>query len=71
MDIYDDQTYGLKTKGGYMDEYGCGSIGVRNIYHIIYSKMWFYQFINGVAFRWYSVLWCIISLLMCIGIWKK
>ena len=29
-DLYDGQTYDLK-KGGYMEEYGCGSSGVWNI----------------------------------------
>ena len=54
-----------------MDDDGCGYGGVWNIYHMIYFTMWFCQFINGIAFRWYSVLWCIIYLLMWIDIWRK
>ena len=53
-----------------MDEYGCGSVGFWNIYHIIYFTMWLSRFINGISFRWDYVLLCILSLLIWIVIWK-
>ena len=54
-----------------MDEYGCGSIGLWNIYYIIYLTLWLSRFINGIASMWDYMLWCIVSLLMWTGIWKK
>ena len=54
-----------------MDEDGCGSVGVSNIYQILLFKMWLSKFINGIASMWDCVLWCIVSLLVWIGIWKK
>ena len=54
-----------------MEEDRWCSVGVWNIYHIIYFTMWLSHFINAIDFRWYYVLWCIFSLLVWIGIWKK
>ena len=30
--------------------------------------MWFFQFITGITSKWYYFIWCIIALLMCIGV---
>ena len=54
-----------------MYEYGCVSAGVWNIYHIIYLTLWLSRFINGIYSMWDYVLWCLVFLLMWIGIWKK
>ena len=58
-----------------MDEGGCGSSGVWNICSYIpldeCGSLWLFQFITGVTFKWYYVLWFIISLMVCIGLWTK
>ena len=71
MDMYMTVRLMVLKKGGYTDKDGCGSVGVWNIYHNIWFTMWFCQFINCIAFRWYYVLWCIVSILMWIGILEK
>ena len=34
-------------------------------------RMWFFQFITGIYFKWDYVMWHIVALLVWIGIWKK
>ena len=34
-------------------------------------SMRLFQFITGIAFKWYCVLWRIIDLPVWIGLWKK
>ena len=38
---------------------------------IFHFTMWFFQFITGINFEWNYVMWRIISLLVCIGLWTK
>ena len=39
--------------------------------HTFHLKMWFFQFITGITFKWYYVMWRIIALLVWIGLWIK
>ena len=39
-----------------------------NMFHL---TIWFFQFITGITFRWYYVLWCIFTLMMWIGVSTK
>ena len=54
-----------------MDRYRCGSIGVWKFYQTFHLKMWFFEFITGVNFRWDYVLWHIVALMSWIGICTK
>ena len=70
-DTYDGQTYDLKTRVDIfmrMDvvpmEYGI----LTQIFHL---AMWLFQFITRITFNCYYALWCIIDLLVWIGIWTK
>ena len=67
-DLYDGQTYDLKNKGGYMDEYGCGSSGVWNIQSDISLDDVIFQFITVITFKWDHVIWHSIDLLVWIGL---
>ena len=46
------------------EEYGIFS-------HIFHITMCFFQFSNGINFKWYYLLWRIPDLLVWIGIWTK
>ena len=54
-----------------MDEDGCGSSGVWNIRSDINLKMWFFQFITGITFKWYYFIGRSVALLVWIGLWTK
>ena len=54
-----------------MDKDGCGSGGLRNFPHLFILKIWFFQFINGINFRWYYVLFCIVDIMVWIFIFNK
>ena len=70
-DIYDGQTYDLKTRVDIwtgMDvvpaEYGTFA----QTFHL---TMWFFNFITGITFKWDYVIRHSVAPLVWIGIWKK
>ena len=54
-----------------MDKDGCVSGGLWNFPHIFIFKMWLFQFINGINFRWYYVMLCIVDIMVWIIILKN
>ena len=70
-DIYDGQNYDLKTRVEIWTRIDAVPVDYGTFSHTFHLTMWFFQFITGVTFKWDYVMWCIISLLVCIGILTK
>ena len=54
-----------------MDEDGCGSSGVWNIFSYISLDNVVFQFLNGVNLMCYDMLGRVVDLLVWIGLWNK
>ena len=39
--------------------------------HLFILKIWFFQFINGITFRWYYVLFCVVDIMVWFVILNK
>ena len=70
-DIYDGQIYDLKTRVDIWTRVDVVPAEYGTFSQTFHLTMWFFQFITDIIFKWYYVLWCIISLLVWIGLWKK
>ena len=71
MDIYDGQTYHLKTRVDIWTSMGVVLVDYGMFSHIFILKTWLFYFINGITFRWYYVLLCIVVFMVYIVIFKK
>ena len=70
-DIYDGQTYELKTTVEIWMRMDVVPVEYGTFAQTFHLMMWFFQFITGITFKWYYVIWCSISLLVWIGIRTK
>ena len=70
-DIYYCQTYYLKTRVYILTKMDVVPVEYGTFFQTFHLTMWFYQSINGVALKWYCIQWCIIGLLVWIGLWTK
>ena len=70
-DIYDVQTYELKTRVYIWTRIDVVPVEYRTFAQTFHLKIWFFQFITGITFKWDYVIWCSIALLVWIGIWTK
>ena len=71
MYIYYGQTYHLETRVDIWTSIGVVLVDYGMFSHIFIFKIWFFQFINGIAFRWYYVLFCNVGIMMWIFILKN
>ena len=71
MDIYDGQTYGLKTMGGIWKNMDVVTVEYGIFTHTFHLKIWLFRFITGITFRWDCVLWHIVIIMVWIILWNK
>ena len=70
-DIYDGQTYDLKTRVDIWMRMDIVPVEYGTFAHTFHLTMWFVQFITGIAFKWYYVIGRSVALLVWIGLWTK
>ena len=70
-DIYDGQTYDLKTRVDIWTRMYAIPVEYWTFTQTFHLKMWFFQFITGINFKWYYVIRRSVALLVCIGLWTK
>ena len=70
-DLYDGQTYDLKTRVDICTRMDVVTVEYGKFAHKFHLTMWFFQFISEVALKWDYVMWCIIALVLWIGLWAK
>ena len=70
-DIYEGQTYDLKTRVDIWTRIYVVPVEYRTFSQKFHLEMWLFQFITGINFKWDYIPWCIIALLVCIGLWTK
>ena len=70
-DIYDGQTYELKTRVDIWTRLDVVPVEDGTFYQTFHLTMWFFQFINSINSKWDYMICCIISLLVWIGHWNK
>ena len=70
-DFYDGKTYDLKTRVDIWTRMDMVPVEYGNFSQKFNLKIWFFQFITGITFKWDHVMWNVISLLMWIGICTK
>ena len=63
-DIYDGQTYELKTKMGICMRIDVVPVDYGKFSQTFHSKMWLFQFISGITFKWEYVIWRSIAILV-------
>ena len=70
-DIFDGQTYDLKTRVDIWTRMDVVTVEYKTFAQSFHLKMKFFQFITGINLKWDYVMWCIIALLVWIGLWTK
>ena len=70
-DIYDGQTYDLKTRVDIWTRMDVFPVQYETFTQTFHLKMWFFQFITVITFKWYYVIGRSVALLVWIGIWTK
>ena len=70
-DLYDGQTCDLKTRVDIWTRMYVVPVQYGTFSQTFHLTMWFFQFITGITFKWYYVIWSSISLLVCIFLWNK
>ena len=70
-DIYDGQTYDLKTRVDIWTRMDVVPVEYGTFTQTFHLMIWFFQFINGINFKWDYVTGRSFTLLVWIGIWKK
>ena len=70
-DIYDGQTYDLKTRVFICTRMDLVPVEYRTFAQNFHLEMWFFQFITGINSRCNFVLWQIGALLVWIDLWTK
>ena len=69
--IYDGQTYDLKTRVDIWMRMDVVPVDDGKFSQTLNLTVWLFNLITGINLKWEYVLWCIIALLVCIGIWTK
>ena len=70
-DIYDGQTYDLKTRVDTWTRMDVVPVEYEKFAQIFHLTMWFFQFITGITFKWDYVIGCSVDMLVWIGLWTK
>ena len=65
--LSDVQTYDPKTRVDIWKRMYVVPVEYETFVHTFYLKMWFFQVITGITFKWDYVLWRIITRLVWIG----
>ena len=71
VDLYDGQIYELKTRVNIWTSMDVITVDYGIFYQMFCLKMWSFQFIPRIDFRWYYVLLYIVALLVWSGLWTK
>ena len=69
--IYDGQNYDTKIRMNIWTSMDVIPVEYGSFDHTFHLTMWFFQFINGINFKWNYLLWRFIALLVWIGLWTK
>ena len=67
-DLYDGQTYDLKTRVDIWTRMDMVSMENRTFAQTFHLTMWFFQFITWINFKWDYVIERSVALLVCIGV---
>ena len=70
-DLYDGQTYDLKTRVDVWTRIDVVPVEYGTFSHTYRLKIWFFQFITGVTFKWDYIIGRSVALLVWIGLWTK
>ena len=68
-DIYDGQTYNLKTRVDIWTRMGVVPVDYGTFSQTFNLTIWFFQFITGITFTWEYMIWRSIALLVWTGLW--
>ena len=63
--------YHMKTQVYIWTSMGVVLVDYGMFFHLFIFKIWFFQFINDITFRWYYMLLCIVGIMMWVFILKK
>ena len=69
--IYYGQTYNQKTQVYIWTRMDIVPVEYGTFTHKFYLKMWFFQFITGINFKWDYVIMRSVDMMVCIGLWTK
>ena len=70
-DLYDGQIYDLKTRVDIWTSMDVVQVEYGTFAQTFHLKMWFFQFITGITFKWDYVIGRSVALLVWIGLWTK
>ena len=70
-DLYDGQIYDLKTSVDIWTRMDVVPMEYETFAQTFHLTMWFFQFINGINFKWDYVIGPSVALLVWIGLWTK
>ena len=70
-DIYDGQTYDLKTRVDIWTRMDVFPVEFGTFAQTFHLTMWFFQFITGITFKWDYVIVRSVYVLVWIGLWNK
>ena len=70
-DLYDGQIYDLKTRVDIWTNMDVFPVEYGALTQIFHLKMWFFQFITGITFKWDYVIGRSVVLMVWIDIWNK
>ena len=70
-DLYDGQIYDLKTRVNICTRMDVVPIEYWTFSQMFHLKMWLFQFITGITFKWDYLIGQSVALLICIGLWTK
>ena len=54
-----------------MSDNDCFPVEYGTLSHMFHLMMYFFQYITGIAFKCNGLLWCIVGVFVCIGIWAQ
>ena len=70
-DIYDGQTYDLKTRVDIWTRIDVVPVEYGTFSQTFHLTIWFFQFITGITFKWYYVIGRGVALMVWISLWIK
>ena len=70
-DLYEGQTYDLKTRADIWTRMDIVPVEYGKFALTFHLEMWFFQFVNGITFKWDYEIGRIVALLVWIGLWTK
>ena len=70
-DLYDGQTYDLKTRVDILTRMDIVPVEYRTFDQKFHLTMWFFNFINGITFKWDYIIGFSVAVLVWISLWTK